>query len=143
VTGNSSTAGTGRVLERRRAVALARHYREFERLSIRQIADRLGRSPATIKAYFYARSEVTKRRSGLATEGLLAPVGSGGVGATSKPRRRAARSHRRKSFERGSERARRIIEGYVAQQRRIYDRNLRESEIAMAKVQMSSRRSFV
>ena len=45
--------GTGRVLERRRAVALARHYREFEGLSIRQIADRLGRSPATIKAYFY------------------------------------------------------------------------------------------
>src|SRR3989440_1114025 len=42
-----------RVLERRRAVALARHYREFEGLSIRQIADRLGRSPATIKAYFY------------------------------------------------------------------------------------------
>src|SRR5436305_12505236 len=42
-----------RVVERRRAVALARHYREFEGLSIRQIADRLGRSPATIKAYLY------------------------------------------------------------------------------------------
>ena len=42
-----------RVLERRRAVALARHFREAEGLSIRQIADRLGRSPATIKAYFY------------------------------------------------------------------------------------------
>jgi AcrR family transcriptional regulator len=42
-----------RVVERHRAVALARHYREFEGLSIRQIADRLGRSPATIKAYFY------------------------------------------------------------------------------------------
>jgi AcrR family transcriptional regulator len=43
----------GRVAERRRAVALARHYREYEGLSIRQIADRLGRSPATVKAYFY------------------------------------------------------------------------------------------
>ncbi len=32
---------------------MARHYREFEGLSIRQIADRLGRSPATVKAYFY------------------------------------------------------------------------------------------
>jgi AraC-like DNA-binding protein len=53
VAATTSTAGTGRVLERRRAVALARHYREFERLSIRQIADRLGRSPATVKAYFY------------------------------------------------------------------------------------------
>src|SRR5436309_9834684 len=42
-----------RVLERQRAVALALHYREFEGLSIRQIADRLGRSPATVKAYFY------------------------------------------------------------------------------------------
>jgi AcrR family transcriptional regulator len=40
-------------VERRRAVALARHYREAEGLSIAQIADRLGRSPATIKAYFY------------------------------------------------------------------------------------------
>ena len=53
MTAEASTAGAGRVLERRRAVALARHYREFEGLSIRQIADRLGRSPATVKAYFY------------------------------------------------------------------------------------------
>ncbi len=53
MTGKASTAGTGRVLERRRAVALAQHCREFEGLSIRQIADRLGRSPATVKAYFY------------------------------------------------------------------------------------------
>ncbi len=42
-----------RVVERRRDVALARHYRDAEGLSIAQIADRLGRSPATIKAYFY------------------------------------------------------------------------------------------
>jgi hypothetical protein len=42
-----------RVVERRRAVALARHFREYEGMSIRQIADRLGRSPATVKAYFY------------------------------------------------------------------------------------------
>jgi len=42
-----------RVLERRRGLALARHFREAKELSIAQIADRLGRSPATIKAYFY------------------------------------------------------------------------------------------
>ena len=42
-----------RVEERRRAVQLARHYREVEGLSIAQIAQRLGRAPATVKAYFY------------------------------------------------------------------------------------------
>ena len=50
---NDHAAVADRVVERRRAVALARHYREAEGLSIAQIADRLGRSPATIKAYFY------------------------------------------------------------------------------------------
>ena len=40
-------------MERRRAVALARHFRESEGLSIAQIATRLGRTPATVKAYFY------------------------------------------------------------------------------------------
>lgn len=50
---NASADVADRVVERRRAVALAQHYREAEGLSIAQIADRLGRSPATIKAYFY------------------------------------------------------------------------------------------
>ena len=49
----SASSAYDRVAERRRAVALARHFREVEDLSIAQIADRLGRSPATIKAYFY------------------------------------------------------------------------------------------
>ena len=53
VTGNASHAGSDRVAERRRAAALARHFREAEGLSIAQIADRLGRSPATVKAYSY------------------------------------------------------------------------------------------
>jgi hypothetical protein len=52
---------TDRVIERRRAVALARHVRESEGLSIVQIAERLGRSPATIKAYFYDPSDDNKR----------------------------------------------------------------------------------
>jgi hypothetical protein len=47
------SAAYDRVVERRRAVALARHFREAEGLSIVQIADGLGRSPATVKAYFY------------------------------------------------------------------------------------------
>jgi AcrR family transcriptional regulator len=50
---NAHPSVADRVIERRRAVALARHYRDVEGMSIRQIADRLGRSPATIKAYFY------------------------------------------------------------------------------------------
>ena len=50
-----------RVAERRRAVALALHYREAEGLSIAEIAARLGRSPATVKAYFYDPSDANKR----------------------------------------------------------------------------------
>jgi AraC-like DNA-binding protein len=50
---NAATSPADRVAERRRAVALAGHFREAEGLSIAQIADRLGRSPATVKAYFY------------------------------------------------------------------------------------------
>ena len=42
-----------RVAERRRAAALARHYRDAEQFSIAEIARRLGRAPATIKAYLY------------------------------------------------------------------------------------------
>jgi DNA-binding NarL/FixJ family response regulator len=53
VTGKAYNAGSGRVLVRRRAVAVAQHFREFEGLSIRQIADRLGCSPATVKAHVY------------------------------------------------------------------------------------------
>jgi hypothetical protein len=45
-------------------VALAHHYREFEGLTIQQIADRLGRCPATVKAYFYDRLMLTKDSAG-------------------------------------------------------------------------------
>ena len=41
------------MVERGRAVALARHFREAEGLSNAEIAKRLDRSPATVKAYFY------------------------------------------------------------------------------------------
>jgi hypothetical protein len=51
--GTITDAPLDRVAERQRAVALARHYREAEGLSIAQISERLGRAPATIKSYFY------------------------------------------------------------------------------------------
>jgi DNA-directed RNA polymerase specialized sigma24 family protein len=50
-----------RVEERRRAVALARHFREEEDLSIADIARRLGRAEATVKAYLYDTSQAKNR----------------------------------------------------------------------------------
>jgi DNA-binding transcriptional regulator YiaG len=47
----AATSQPSRVLEHRRAVALAQHFREAEGLSINQIADRLGCSSATVKAW--------------------------------------------------------------------------------------------
>ena len=52
---------TDRVSERRRAARLARHYRDQEGLTIAEIARRLGRAEATVKAYLYDPSERNKR----------------------------------------------------------------------------------
>ncbi|HET7380008.1 MAG TPA: hypothetical protein VFJ24_08215 [Gaiellales bacterium] len=52
-----------RVRERRKAAALARHYRDEESLSIAEIARRLGRAEATVKAYLYDPSQANKRPS--------------------------------------------------------------------------------
>jgi hypothetical protein len=48
-----ATAHLPRVAERRRATALARHYRDAQQLPIAEIARRLGRAPSTVKAYLY------------------------------------------------------------------------------------------
>ena len=55
-----SMVALDRVQERRRAVALARHYRDEECLSIAEIARRLGRAQATVKAYLYDPSDANK-----------------------------------------------------------------------------------
>ena len=52
-----------RVHERRRAAALARHYRDAEGLSIWEISRRLGWAEATVKAYLYDPSDANKRPS--------------------------------------------------------------------------------
>jgi hypothetical protein len=49
-----------RVSERRRAAQLARHYRDQENLTIAEIARRLGRAEATVKAYVYDPSDANK-----------------------------------------------------------------------------------
>jgi len=53
-------ASVDRVQERRRAAALARHYRDQESLPIAEIARRLGRAQATVKAYLYDPSDDNK-----------------------------------------------------------------------------------
>jgi len=68
VTGNAAHAQTDRVAERRRAVALARHFRDAEGLSIAKIADRLGRSPATVKRTSMTRPARRRERSRPATK---------------------------------------------------------------------------
>lgn len=78
---NASRTPLDRVRERRRGVALARHYREAEGFSITQIADRLGRSPATIKAYFYDPTGEKGRAVKARYQGVCR-----GCGASTQPR---------------------------------------------------------
>jgi transposase len=64
-----------RVRERRRAAALARHYRDAEGLSIREISRRLGRAEATVRAYLYDPTVEKARAVKRGTEGCAAAVG--------------------------------------------------------------------
>ena len=67
-----------RVEQRRRAAALARHYRDQESLTIAEIARRLGRAEATVKAYLYdptgAKAREVKARYRGACRGCGAPT---------------------------------------------------------------------
>ena len=96
MTAGRQLAGYDRVLQRRQAVALARHFREADGLSIAQIAARLGRSPATVKAYFYdptgAKARAVKARCQGVCRGA-ARTRSRGTERT--PSRTARRSPRR------------------------------------------------
>jgi AraC-like DNA-binding protein len=77
----ASRPSLDRVTERRRAVALTRHYREAEGLSIAQIAERLGRSPATVKTYFYDPTGEKARAVKARYQGVCR-----GCGAPTQPR---------------------------------------------------------
>jgi hypothetical protein len=72
-----------RVAERRQAAALARHYREVERLSVTEIAARLGRQSATVRSYLYdpdaSKASALKKSYRGRCEGCGAPT-SGGDG---------------------------------------------------------------
>ena len=67
-----------RVEQRRRAAALARHYRDQEKLAIAEIARRLGRAEATVKAYLYdptgEKARAVKRRYQGVCRGCGAPT---------------------------------------------------------------------
>ena len=69
---------TDRVSERRRAAQLARHYRDQEGLTIAEIARRLGRGEATVKAYVYdptgAKARAVKERYRGVCRGCGAPT---------------------------------------------------------------------
>jgi hypothetical protein len=82
---NASRASTEpkRVAERRQAAALAEHYGEVERLSVAEIAARLGRKPATVRSYIYdpdaSKARALKDSYRGRCEGCGAPT-SGGDG---------------------------------------------------------------
>ena len=78
---NASAAAADRVVERRRRVALARHFRDAEGLSSVEIAARLGGSPATVKAYFYDPTGERARAVKLRYVGVCR-----GCGAYTQPR---------------------------------------------------------
>ena len=67
-----------RSAERRRAAQLARHYRDAEQLSIAEIARRLDRAEATIKAYLWdptgEKTRAVKQRYQGACRGCGAPT---------------------------------------------------------------------
>ena len=107
MTPNASTAVADRVVERRRAVALAEHYREAEGLSIAQIADRLGRSPATIKAYFYDPTGEKARAVKARYQGCAAAAARTPSRATARatPTRTARRATRARSSDAGRAKA--------------------------------------
>jgi hypothetical protein len=65
-----------RVIERRRAAALARHYREQEGLKVSEIAARLGRAPATISAYLYDPDGTKTKRTKSAYRGTCQRCGA-------------------------------------------------------------------
>jgi ribosomal protein S14 len=67
--------GSANLSERQRAVALAKHLREQERLTIAEIADRLGRSPSTVAGYFVDPDGLRNRKYKLKQQGRCQECG--------------------------------------------------------------------
>ncbi len=86
------------MLQRRRAVALTRHYREQERLSVKEIARRLGRTPATVRAYIYDPDGTKARRVKDRYRGICESCGEPTTGeGPDQPRSLCARCNGRDS----------------------------------------------
>ena len=95
-------ASADRVQERRRAAALARHYRDEEGLSIVEIARRLGRAPATVKAYLYDPSYADKgpTQASARRAPCMAPAGAQSRPGPQQGRTHAAMAWRRQPYAR-------------------------------------------
>ena len=111
-----SMVALDRVQERRRAVALARHYRDEECLSIAEIARRLGRAQATVKAYLYDPSDANKGpyTSLGATRAVYGAPGAGSRPGPQQDRTHAAMAWRRQPDARSRpalERTPRLVDG--------------------------------
>jgi len=84
----SSAPPQDRVRERRRAVALARDYRDQEHFKIAEIAHRLGRAEATVKAYLYDPTGAKVREVKARYRGVCR-----GCGAPTSPRNGKVDAH--------------------------------------------------
>lgn len=92
------TTALPRVSERRRAAVLARHYREAEGLSVKQIAERMGRTPATIRAYLYDPDGAKSRKRTARYRGVCEACGTSTSGAgPGRPRPLCARCNGRRT----------------------------------------------
>jgi hypothetical protein len=126
------------VIERRRAAALARHYRDQEGLKVSEIAARLGRSPTTISAYLYDPDGTKTKRVKSAyrgvCEGCGAPTWGSGPGHS---RRLCARCNGRSTlkWEKG------LIEAALRAWNKMYGKPASSTDLSLTEAKRAAERS--